>query len=285
MSRLALGTAQFGSPYGVTNRRGKLPDEAVAGILAAARAAGHDLIDTSPAYGDAQRRLGQLAPAGMSYVSKFALPATRARSVDTTLDALGVDRLHAMLFHDVGDLRDERAADAVGVLRAARDDGVISRIGVSVYDDADLDAALAVFPDLDIVQVPGSVADRRLLDSPLLARVHDAGVEVHVRSVYLQGVLVADPATLPAFLAPLGPSLETMRDAVAAAQTTMLSAALRFVRDHPVVDAVVVGAVSTEEFAATADAWADPAPAPELPHLGLDGSVLDPRRWPTRSSW
>ena len=286
MSELVLGTAQFGAAYGITNTAGRLDDDGVRAILDVAAGAGIDLLDTSPGYGDAQSRLGRLAGSSANrYVSKFALPDEPAAPdaeglYARTLRELERPALEGMLFHRVQDLRDPRADEAWARLREARAAGRIKRIGASIYDAADLVVAAERFPDLDLLQVPGNVVDRRLLGHPLLAALHDRGVAIHVRSAYLQGLLLAEPETLPAHLSDLGPTVASLRADAARQQVPVLVLALAFLRHHPVVDAVLVGAASAAELRDTVDAWRAAASATvDLDAPVLRDELLDPRAW------
>jgi aryl-alcohol dehydrogenase-like predicted oxidoreductase len=183
----------------------------------------------------------------------------------------------------VDDLRDPRADDAWGALRVARDAGVVARIGASIYDEADLAIVVERFPDLNLIQVPANILDRRLLDHPTLRSLHDDGVEVHVRSAYLQGLLLAPPEDLPAHFGELRPIIAQIRDAAAQQSTSVMAFALAFLKNSPVVDAVLVGATSATELADTIAAWQSvhgehaPFRAP-----AIRTELIDPRLWPPR---
>lgn len=286
MSELILGTAQFGAAYGITNAGGRLDDVEVLAVLDVAAGAGIDLLDTSPGYGDAQSRLGRLGRSSTSrYVSKFALPdepdAPDAEGVyGRTLRELERPVLEGMLFHRVQDLRDPRADTAWALLREARAAGLVRRIGASIYDADDLAVAAERFPDLDLLQVPGNVVDRRLLDHPLLVDLHDRDVVIHVRSAYLQGLLLAEPEALPAHLSDLGPTVASLRADAARQRVPVIVLALAFLRHHPVVDAVLVGAASAAELRGTVDAWrAAESSTVDLDPPVLRDELLDPRAW------
>jgi aryl-alcohol dehydrogenase-like predicted oxidoreductase len=285
-----LGTAQFGAGYGITNNVGRIDDAAMATILDAAHAAGIDLFDTAPDYGDAQERLGSLARRGVRrrFISKFGLSAGGEIPNDEalfarTLAALRVPELYGLLFHRVADLRDPRASDAWELLRATREAGVVSRIGASIYDVADLELVARRFPDLDLIQIPANILDRRLLDHPILRVLHDRGVEVHVRSVYLQGLLLAAPEDLPNHFRELLPIIERLRAVAEQQHTSVASVALGFLRNNPIVDALLVGATSADELSSTIAAWQsipDDSTPFEVPELRDD--LLDPRQWPPK---
>jgi aryl-alcohol dehydrogenase-like predicted oxidoreductase len=289
VSELIVGTAQFGAAYGITNAAGRLADDDIATILGVAAEAGVRLFDTAPDYGDAQERLGRLNAAhpGVRYVSKFSLPpegaAAPARLYQDTLDALRVPSLHGLLFHKPADLRDPRADAAWGALRAAREAGVVTRIGASIYDADDLTVVLDRFAGFDLLQVPASIVDRRLLDDPRIANLHGAGVEIHVRSAYLQGLLLVAPESVPPHLAALQPVVASLRTAAAEAGVSVAALALGHLARHPVVDAILVGATTAAELGETLRAWADAAETSAgIPDPGLPPEVVDPRGWPPR---
>lgn len=284
MTILVLGTAQFGAAYGVTNAVGRLADDDVSSLVTAARTAGVITFDTAADYGDSQERLGALAPAGNRYVTKFSFPtegivdadALFARSAAT----LRVERLAGVMFHKLSDLRDPRVGGALDVLRAARAHGVIERAGVSIYDAADLELAVEIFPDLDLIQLPANLVDTRLLDHPLVRHLREGGAEIHARSVFLQGILLAVSNTLPAHFAPFEPVLRELDALAERAGTTRLALVVGLLRDSGAVDGVVVGATTTVELEEILAGWNAPA-APTGADLPIvPAELLDPRAWP-----
>jgi aryl-alcohol dehydrogenase-like predicted oxidoreductase len=284
VTRLILGTAQFGGAYGATNVLGRLDEFTVSAVLARAQEAGVTLFDTAADYGDSQERLGRLAPAGSRYVTKFSLPelgvVDEAALYRTSMKVLGVDRLAGVMFHRVSDLADPRHVQAIDMLRSARAGGEVERIGVSIYDAADLELALSVFPDLDLLQFPGNVLDGRLLGDPRIAALRVGGAELHVRSAFLQGILLAPPAELSPFFRPLVPALEALGRRAADNGTTVLGLVLRYLREHSVVDGVVVGATTPVELGAILAEWNSSSAVAEPIGDAVPAELLDPRFWP-----
>lgn len=283
-TQLILGSAQFGAGYGVTNGSLRLEDDVVEGILLEALRRDVRLFDTASEYGDAQTRLGAFLPqaAGASHVSKFSFgPAepTAETMFAASMRQLSTESLYGLLFHRISDLLDVRFPAAVDVLRAARAEGVVQRLGVSVYDVVDLELAISRMPDIDLVQFPGSIVDLRLIRHPLIADLHSAGVEMHVRSAFLQGLLLQSKDTIKAPFEGLRPVLAALDERAEAVGVPRLPLLLSVLRSAATVDAVVVGATSVVEFKAIAEAWAT-GPQPielEFPDLPLE--IVDPRRW------
>lgn len=286
MTQLILGTAQFGAGYGITNNKRRIDDQSVIEIVDTALARGISLFDTATDYGDSQDRLGALAEqtTTASFITKFSLaetgePPTAESLYEESMRRLRVEKLAGLLFHKVADLSDERSLLAFDVVRRARDAGIIDRVGVSIYDKSDLNRVLTAFPDLDILQIPGSIVDRRLLDDDDVHALSARGVEIHVRSVFLQGLLLADPSAFDERFVALSPVVASLRSHALETGVELLELLLSFVRDYPIVDAVLVGATSVAEIGAIADAWGAPSgPLFDMaPALPLE--VIDPRRW------
>jgi aryl-alcohol dehydrogenase-like predicted oxidoreductase len=283
-ARLALGTAQFGLAYGITNRSGQVTPDEIAAVLARARAAGVTALDTAIAYGDAEARLGRCDLSGFSVVTKlppFAATAPGAEWVDSHLQEsrtrLGV-RPAAVLLHRAGDLLGPAGADIAWALQRALAEGRVGGIGVSVYAPADLDAVSGRLSWTD-VQVPFNVCDRRMLESGWLPRLADSGVRVHARSAFLQGLLLQPAeALLPAF-SPWRPLWERWGAWLSEQSVSPLSACLAFVLSVPEVHRVIVGVDGLAHWEGLLAACPDtPIAAPEWMAV-RDLDLIDPTRW------
>ena len=296
-ARLALGSVQFGLPYGITHAGGRVAEDEVGAILTDARAAGIDLLDTAAAYGDSEAVLGRRPEARSFAVITKTLPLRRsaigpaeidavARAFDASLARLGRDHVEGLLVHDAGDLLAPGGAALWAMLEARRTAGQVRRLGVSVYDRAELDAVSARFP-LALVQLPLNALDQRLDRDGTLARVAANGIAVHVRSAFLQGLLlgspVGDPAAVPPGPAAAAPFLRRWHAAVTAAGTTAEAAALAYAATRPGVERVVIGVHSRSHLAAAVAAFGA-RPALDWAALACDDpDVVDPRRWKERS--
>ena len=217
LARLGLGTVQFGLDYGVSNRGGRPPEREAAAILARAAVAGVGYIDTAPAYGDAEvsdRSLSSARP--WPSASLRRAPALRDATIDArhgrhvldslaaSLDRLKVNAVHGYLVHQSDDLARPGWQHLVDAMHEARARGWTSRIGASVYNSDQLELVESRFQP-QLVQLPLNVLDRRPIVSGMLARLKAAGVEIHARSVFLQGLLLMEPDELPEFFAPVRP--------------------------------------------------------------------------------
>lgn len=284
--KLALGTVQFGLPYGVSNAAGQTSPQEALRILTLAASAGIDTLDTARAYGDAERVLGELlpqVPGSFRLVSKVEPlngDAARVRaSVLKSCRLLGRDRLDALMFHRASDLLGAAGADCWREVERLQAEGRVGVAGVSVYNRAELEAVMAAFP-IRIVQFPASVLDQRLLHPDVLGKLQQGGVEVHVRSAFLQGLLLMPPDSLQPYFAPVRPHLQRWQALCAERQVSPLAACLAFLQQQPGIDRIVVGVNNAAQLL-------EIVTAAQLPPLDLpwqelaltDSAILDPSQW------
>jgi hypothetical protein len=285
-SRIALGTAQFGLPYGVANRRGQVGRADLTAILGRAQAAGIDTVDTAMAYGDSEQRLGESGVGQWRVITKLPeLPvpcadvAAWARtSVQGSLTKLGLVRLRAILLHRPLQLLGPHGPDLQAALFALKDEGLVEKVGFSIYGPDDLDALWHRFRP-ELVQAPLNVLDRRLLTSGWMARMHAAGTEIHVRSVFLQGLLLMDAASRPPMFSRWQPLWDRWTRWLSEASVSPLHACLGLALSRPEVSRVVVGVDSLEQLEEILAATLDTNLVPPLELACTDADLLDPSRW------
>lgn len=279
-ARLCLGTVQFGMAYGIAGRAGGVPEAEVRAILQAAADAGIQRLDTAPGYGDIEERLGGFCHGlDFSIVTKIpGLPAGTepaafvTASLERSRARLG-ERICGVLFHGPDDLAGP-AGPALWDAASAWCARAGLPLGASVYGPDEL-ARLALRYPVAACQLPGNAFDQRLRDHP----AGFPGVEITLRSAFLQGLLLMDPAEgarrLPAASAPL----ERWHGWCASRGLAPLSAALALARGLPGTDWCAVGVDSARQLEAIVAAWdeAEPCAAPEL--AVNNSAVTDPRTW------
>ncbi len=293
--RIVLGSAQFGSDYGISNKVGRLSGDAVKSLLTRARSHGIDTIDTACLYGDAESVLGEsLGDPGWKIVTKTPkfTGLTGARAVeglraafDASLERLRRDRLQGLLAHDADDLLGPHGPRIWRAMQDLRADGRVGMIGASVYTGGQIDGLLARY-DLDLIQLPLNMLDRRLVDGGQLEKLLAAGVTVHARSVFLQGLLLMPPEGLPPRFADIAPRLRVLRERLSCMGLSPVEGALAAVRAGPEIDAIVVGVTSTcelDEIVSAAERIAGlETDLPFEEFAVADATVLDPQHWPDR---
>jgi aryl-alcohol dehydrogenase-like predicted oxidoreductase len=286
LSKLGLGAAQFRldgpSPAAV---RGRSPEAEVGDILAIAARSNISVFDaaTSSAWGESV--IGERMPQPCPF--RVALKAARMdRGADyvedqarAALQRLRLRRADAVVVPIAGDLFGPYGAEIWTRLQALRDEGLFAKLGVSVYaSDDPLGVARRFKPD--IVQAPASLLDQRLLVDGTLAELAAMGVEVQMRSIFLQGLLFLPPDRVPGPLKGAASRLSRVRRMIAEGRSDPLQAALGFALSRPEAQAVIVGVATAPELQAVVAAAQSPPPDLDWDEMALDDPVaLDPRRW------
>lgn len=287
MVKLALGTAQFGLPYGINNRAGQVSVAEGRAILEHARVRGVDTLDTAIAYGTSEARLGEMGVRPWRIVTKMPSVAAADTDIGTKVDTLvrgslerlGVTQLAGLLLHRSSDLLGPDGAALFRALVHLREQGVVQKIGVSIYDPAELDALCSTY-QFDLVQAPFNLLDRRLVASGWLDRLADSGTEVHVRSVFLQGLLLMEPSKRPVYFAPwarLWSALESWLDREG---LPALHACLMDVWSFPTVSRVIVGVDSLDQLKSILQAIDTGVPRRCDQFQADEPALVEPSRWP-----
>ncbi|MEL7465973.1 MAG: aldo/keto reductase [Pseudomonadota bacterium] len=297
-TELVLGAVQIGLDYGATNTHGRPDDAAANAILDAALAEGIATIDTARAYGESEVRIGRFLSArpkaDLRIVTKIApdlgddpVEATRA-SLETSREALGRERLDAVLFHRPAHLTTGGGA-ALDALTDEREAGRVGRIGVSLSEPEELEAALA-FSAVGQVQFPFNALDGRFEGERTQAAIAARpDVVFHLRSAFLQGVLLApDPRILTRIFGAEAGDVAAFIDGLPGGETTAgrLRALLAYACAQPWIDGVVTGAATAAEISEIAAAWRDaPAIADDVAAYvaayrpNLPPETLNPANW------
>lgn len=247
LSRLTIGTAQFGQPYGIANRSGAPDFAEICTLLEDAAAAGINCLDTAVAYGSEEVLGRALTETGLrdsffvvtktDHLIPSTLPSREAEqairnSVEQSLRRLQADWLPLVLLH-----RDENPA-YLDALCSCREAGLIGRCGVSFLSVARAQNLLA-HPGLAGIQVPANVLDGRFHEA--IVRAHARGALVFTRSCYLQGLLLLEDSATPAHLQAVTPDRAFFRRMAQQHGMPLPALLLRIMMNLPEVDSVVVG--------------------------------------------
>ncbi len=284
LAKLGLAAAQFGLDC-ATTARGRTPVAEACEILAIAARAGLPAIDTASVYGNAEQRLGEALPRPLPF--SLIIPTARAdRGPDfveaearASLRRLGVEQAYAIVVPMVADLFGPHGEAVWTRLKMLRDQGLFAKVGVAVHaSDDPVSVVRRLKPDL--VQAPASLLDQRLLVDGALSRIAGQGIEVHLRSIFLNGLLFLPPDRVPAQLKGAAGRLSRVRRMIAEGRSDPLQAALGFALSRPEASAVLVGVTSAAELSAVIAAAGSPPPDLDWDDMAIDDPVaLDPSRW------
>ena len=284
MNRIVLGGAQLGLPYGILNGGETLSSEEVARILDTAVGHGIDSIDTAIAYGQSESVIGETAQNRFNIISKLPpLPSEVSNvsewvhmQVDASLARLNCKSLDALLLHRPQDLVEQHGAELYAAINSLKIKKIIQRFGISIYAPDELDGIIGKF-DIDVVQAPLNVFDRRILG--VIDQLTARNIEVHVRSVFLQGVLIASPKDRPQRFQPWSEHFSRFDTWVLSTGVSAMACCLAFALQQPGVAKLVIGTTSAESLTEIMNSI--PNMHLEVP-ADLQSSIeqlIDPRVW------
>lgn len=290
MPRIAIGTVQFGTQYGVSNTQGQTSFSELVDIVEFLSQAGSNLYDTAPLYGESEAVLGKcLANRTCRIVTKTnhfsgeSITGQDAQSLIKTfgqsLSLLGKNSVYGLLIHQADDLLKPGSEWLIDALEQLKRDKQVQKVGVSVYNATQLDEVLLRFTP-DLVQVPFNVLDQRLIASGHLQKLHRMGVEIHTRSAFLQGLLLMPAETRPPFFERFGLDLNRFDRFCEQQQLSALEVCLGFVMSVKPIDYVVVGGCNLVQWKEIVAASARRFDLALFESLATDDPALvEPSRW------
>jgi len=250
MSKLALGTVQFGLDYGITNQSGQVTIKEVKSILDFAKENGIDALDTASGYGNSEKVLGEVGVDNYHIVTKtISLKNGVDKVIDgfyQSLDDLSQKQVEGLLIHNIQDIENKQFNVLFNKLNELKQQGLIKKIGFSTYTPEQVNFLLENF-DFNIIQVPFNVFDTRLIQSGQLQALKSKGVEIHSRSVFLQGILL-NFNDLPKYFKTWGKQFNEYQTMVKESEMSLLEYALNFALSTQEVDKVLVGVDSKQQL-------------------------------------
>jgi len=288
--KIGLGAVQFGLSYGVSNKIGKTPKAEVKEILSLAKDFGIKVIDTAFQYGNSEEILGELLVKGdFNIVTKT--PAFTHQTINVndaeylekvykqSVSYMGKHSLYGLLFHNADDLFLPGAKCLFEKVLELKENGLVDKIGVSIYSAAQIDKLIGNYP-IDLIQLPINILDQRLLKNGYLSSLKSKGIEIHARSIFLQGLLLMDPETMPVYFDPIREHLKSYHQFIKEINITPVEAALGFVSSLAEVDVVLCGVNSKEQLVEICNSYSEKLNVTDFEKYAINNiEMLNPSKW------
>ena len=280
LDKISLGTVQFGLEYGINNTKGKIKKDEVSKILKRCKKVGIMHIDTAAAYGSAENILGEVIQSeGLSdsfhITTKYKGDGMNSLPLSTreSLQKLRVEKLHCQMFHSYQDFKNTE--DFI------KPDSV-DNIGVSVYTNEELLDTLKN-SNVRVVQCPFNLLDNDSIRGGTLVKAKEKGIEIQVRSAFLQGLFFMDRNNFPPSLIELKSYLEELDRICSENKISMSRLALGYCLSKDYIDKVVIGVDSLEQLDLNIEAMKAPLPYPIIQEIDkikvTNQSLLNPTNW------
>ena len=284
--KLGLGTVQFGQSYGIANNAGQVNGKEVKNILDYAFLSGIDTLDTAISYGESEIVLGDVGVKDWNVISKLPsipkdcteIDAWISNQVDFSLKRLGIKCLEGLLLHNPSQLLTTNGKLIWNSLIKLREENKVKKIGFSIYMSEDLELLMRNFQPC-IVQAPYNIIDRRLADLGWLEKMYKSGIEIHVRSIFLQGLLLFGKKDRPIFFDKWSHVWDKWHQWLEELDLTALEACLSFALGDERISKVIVGVDSNshlKEILSSANTLISDFPK-EL--CVRDSGLINPTNW------
>ena len=255
MKKIVIGTANFGMDYGIGNNQKKLLDSDILEIINTAKKIGIDTIDTAISYGNSLNRLGGFGVGSFKIITKLPkIPDYKKKQtiwfneqIEGALKQLGVNNLEAILLHYPKDIIENNNTELIHFLLNLKNEGVIKKIGVSIYEKNELEEILKIFKP-EIIQCPINLFDNRLLEKNYLEKISKKGIEIHIRSIFLQGLLLFKREEMPKEFLKYYYIWEEWYNWLKIMKLNPLEACIRYTNSLKSVDKIVVGINSAQHL-------------------------------------
>jgi aryl-alcohol dehydrogenase-like predicted oxidoreductase len=195
LKKIIIGTANFGLSYGIKPK--KIINKEILKILNYSSKIGIDTIDTAKNYGNSENIIGKHNGNKFKIISKLPKLDKKIKNVNLHIEKLILDTLkklkcrsiYAILIHDPETLMNKNGKKIFNILQQLKQRGLITKIGVSIYDFSQINFLIKKY-NLDILQVPFNIVDRRLIEKKILEKLNKKHIEIHIRSIFLKGLLL-----------------------------------------------------------------------------------------------
>ena len=294
--KLCIGTAQFGTAYGITNVNGRLEIEEIKEILELIRKNNIKFIDTARSYGDSEKIIGKIIHKNDEFfkiITKISPHFTKRLSrrdqfhewtkiFEDSLTRLNKNMIEGILIHS-NKLNLNQRLILMDCLLELKNRGMVKKIGWSIYEEKDFE--LINLKNIDLVDLPFSIYDQRLMASGFLKKIYEEGIEVHARSIFLQGLILTNSSNWPKWVDSRDNELhEYMQKKISSIGSTPIEMAISFVKSCPYVDALVFGFSSTRELLEIIKVFNNQSrftSTNDFCNVNFSRKLLDPRLWPT----
>ena len=256
-NRIIIGTAQFGYDYGIRNRSGRTNDFDFKKIIELAQKKKFIYLDTSKEYGDSEKRIGSLKKSpkwkiitkiNLKNIYNNNLEKLLHNFVDQLSDSkkkMNVKKIHGLLLHNVDFMNSVNGENIYKALKQLKKNNLINKFGYSIYNFNNLKKICRIFKP-DIIQCPLNIFDRRLLQRGNLTYLNKQKIEIHVRSIFLQGLLLFDKT--PKKFKKWNNLFKKWKDWTNLKKISKFNACLNFVMNVKGVNKVLIGVDNFKHF-------------------------------------
>lgn len=196
MNKIVIGTANFNSNYGFEKRR--VSKKNIKKIITFAKKNRIINFDTAIDYSIPKNFFQFKNQRNFKIISKFNIPKKNSKKFIKNfenkilhhINYIGINNLEGLLFHNIQDIKNKNFNHLINIIKLLKKKKIIKKFGFSIYNPNEINLILnKVKPD--IIQAPLNLFDQRILNQGYLNILKKKKIEIHIRSIFLQGTLVS----------------------------------------------------------------------------------------------
>jgi|688.fasta_scaffold343678_2 aryl-alcohol dehydrogenase-like predicted oxidoreductase len=252
-NKIVIGTAQFGTHYGISSKS-IVNNKKVLEIIEVAKKNRINSIETSFNYPDAFKIFKKISLKNFKIINKF--PKINPKDniyrqyenyTISTLKIFNIKKINYVLLHSSDELFSKNGDMIYNALLNLKKIGLISKIGASVYSLKEM-ILLKKYYYLDAIQFPANVFDQEIINSSILRDLKKEGVELHARSIFLQGLLLFKNSTYPKYFYKWKNIFSKWQSFLDKNKISPLEGCLTFIKKQKLIDKIIIGVESSKQL-------------------------------------
>ena len=286
ISKLCFGTANFASNYGILKKKNNFSKKKIKDILELLKKNKISNIDTAISYKNVEKKIGYFNLKNFSIFTKLPkLPKKctdikkwSLMNINHSLNNLNKKRLPGVFIHHSEDLIGKNKIKLYEALLSLKKKKLINKIGVSIYNFNTLDKILDEF-EVDMIQVPFNILDRRLATKNYLNKIKKKKIQIHVRSIFLQGILLTNIKKMPKKFLKWKNLFKTWYTWLEKNKLSKLQACLNFILSFKQIDVIIFGACSKIQIKQIINTVNQSTKLYPKNIISNNLKLIDPRQW------
>jgi aryl-alcohol dehydrogenase-like predicted oxidoreductase len=285
MTGIILGTANLSNNYGLIREKVESGDF-YNGLIKSAIELGINRFDTAIGYGNSEVTLGNAIESkiGLKIDTKinpinFSHQDEILDEIRASLQRLKIEQIETIYIHDSNILKTKKNDLVTSSLLEAKALGLVNKIGISIYEEDELNLIQTEFKIANSIQVPENICDRRLINNPKLYELAENGVELNVRSVFLQGLLTMNSNNLPSSLRSAHDSILSLEKFSRVNGISSVDICIAYAKSIQWATNIIIGTNSIQQLKQVLESKRKLTSYQQDEIIKLPPDLVDPRKW------
>ena len=284
-NKIIIGTAQLDNKYGIFKDRKKITKKNIKEIFENLKKENYLFIDTFSDYKNSEKLLQNINLKKFKIIGKIGILRNKKniykflkKKILNSLKKLKINNFEGFLIHDEKDLCCSKSNEIYDALISMKNIGYIKKIGISMYN---FDKVIEIVKNfkIDIIQLPYNLLDRRLENKELQNILKAKKVQIYVRSIFLQGLLLSEKSKIPPQFQKYQNLFDKIDNFCIRNDTNKLELCLKFVTNKNFIDKIIIG-IDDKKNIFDINKIKINKMNYRLPNIfSIDKKLIDPRKW------